>query len=132
MPQTLDDIRQGLVVYAKDKTRVSAFYRGTLGIALVESASTHDVLRGSGVEVVVHAIPPAYAAGIRIGVPPEIREDTPLKPVFMVADLDAVRAAASVTGGALKPLDQAWRYDGAVVLDGNDPEGNVVQFRQRE
>jgi hypothetical protein len=76
--------RQGLVVYAKNKKRVSASYRQTL------------------------------------------------KPTFFVRSLEAVRIAAESTGGVLKPSEAAWQYNGAVILDGCDPEGNVVQFRQHD
>ncbi len=67
---------------------------------------------------------------ITITKPPSVREDTPLKPAFVVKDLEVVRAAALATGGHLKPLDAAWQIRGATVLDGWDPEGNVVQFKQ--
>lgn len=123
-------IMQSLVVYAKDKERVSAFYRRTLGVDAVDEAPTHDLLRGPGIEIVIHAIPDRYAASIEIDEPPALREETALKPVFLVSSLDDVRAAAMATGGGLKPATAAWRYNDATVLDGNDPEGNVVQFRQ--
>ena len=123
-------IRQGLFVYAKDKRRVSAFYRRTLGLVAIEDESTHDLLRGPGIELVIHAIPQKYASHISIANPPLVRGETPLKPVFRVESLEAVRLAAESTGGSLQPADRAWQYNGAIVLDGCDPEGNVVQFRQ--
>ena len=123
-------IRQGLVVYAKDKRRVSAFYRRTLGLVAIEDEATHDLLRGPGIELVIHAIPQNYASQISIANPPLVREETPLKPVFRVESLEAVRLAAESAGGSLQPADRAWQYNGAIVLDGCDPEGNVVQFRQ--
>jgi hypothetical protein len=43
-----------------------------------------------------------------------------------------VRAAAKVNGGYLKPIKQAWRIRGYIVLDGTDPEGNVIQFKQAD
>lgn len=132
MTSTSKPPRQGLVVYAKDKPRVSAFYQAALAVKVIESAATHDLLRGPGIEVVIHAIPRKYASSIEVLTPPRVREDTPMKPVFLVRSLGAVRRAALATGGALQPPDKAWRYDGMLVLDGHDPEGNVVQFRQRE
>ena len=36
------------------------------------------------------------------------------------------------SGGFLKPAEAAWRIRGMLVLDGCDPEGNVVQFKQPE
>jgi predicted enzyme related to lactoylglutathione lyase len=121
---------QSLVIFAKNKKRVSAFYRRTLGLEAAEEESSHDLLLGHGVELVIHAIPRKHAAGIVITRPPKVREGTPLKPVFVVPDLDAVRAAAKATGGFLKPAEAAWDIRGHSVLDGWDPEGNVVQFRQ--
>jgi hypothetical protein len=121
---------QSLVVYAKSKGRVSLFYERTLELSAVEATSSHTLLRGRGIEIVIHAIPRKYAAHIKVEKPPQLREDTPLKPVFFVKNLEAVRTAARDTGGALKPMTAAWRYNGSIVLDGNDPEGNVVQFRQ--
>ena len=119
-----------LVIYAKDKRRVSTFYQRTLGVEPVERSRTHDLLRGRGIELVIHAIPRKYAKAIEVTRPPAIREETPLKPAFVVKDLDAVGTAAIATGGSLHPMSAAWRYGESVVLDGHDPEGNVVQFRQ--
>ena len=132
MNPTTPSIAQGLVVFAKDKSRVSAFYSQSLGLRVVEQARSHDLLQGAGIEVVIHAIPPRLAAEITITEPPQRREDTPLKPTFVVNDLDLVRAAVMATGGWLKPLDEAWRFRGFIVLDGCDPEGNIVQFKQPE
>ena len=39
--------------------------------------------------------------------PPEPREESAMKPTFVVNDLEVVRAAAKATGGFLKPLKQA-------------------------
>lgn len=132
MSPTHPEARQRLVVYAKRKARVSAFYQRTLGVQVIETAATHDRLAGAGIDIVVHAIPRGIAATITVADPPQVREDTPFKPVFVVDDLAVVQAAAAATGGSLQPLARAWRYDGMIVLDGHDPEGNVVQFRQRE
>ena len=121
---------QGLVVFAKRKKRVSAFYRQTLGLELVESDRSHDLLRGRGLEVVVHTIPPRIAKEIEGCEPPVLRQENPLKPTFVVASLAAVRLAAEATGGGLKPASGAWHFRGHTVLDGWDPEGNVVQFKQ--
>jgi hypothetical protein len=124
--------RQTLVVFAKHKARVAAFYQRTLGLVATESAASHDLLQGPGVEVVVHAIPRRHSAGITIAKPPVLRENTPFKPAFVVGSLAAVREAALATGGGLKPAEGAWHFRGMTVLDGHDPEGNVVQFKQRE
>ena len=125
-------LQQGLVIFAKNKKRVSAFYQQTLGLIVEESDTSHDLLRGQGYEVVIHTIPRKYAAGISISKPPEPRQETPFKPTFVVSSLAAVRTAAEVTGGHLKPEAGAWHFRGHTVLDGWDPEGNIVQFKQAE
>jgi predicted enzyme related to lactoylglutathione lyase len=125
-------VKQTLVVFAKNKRRVSAFYQRTLGLVAAESEASHDLLQGTGVEVVVHTIPRRHAAGISVSQPPALREDTPFKPAFVVKSLAAVREAAVATGGGLKPAEGAWQFRGMTVLDGHDPEGNVVQFKQRD
>lgn len=131
MPRAPATPIQSLVIFAKNKKRVSAFYRRTLGLSASEEQPSHDLLVGPGIELVIHAIPRQYATDIVITRPPQVREDTPLKPVFVVPDLDAVRAAAKAAGGFLKPAEAAWEIRGHTVLDGWDPEGNVLQFRQR-
>ena len=124
--------QQGLVVFAKNKKRVSAFYQQTLSLEVIESDTSHDLLRGQGYEVVVHTIPRKYAAGIVITKPPAPREETPFKPTFVVNSLAHVRSTAEAAGGFLKPEAGAWHFRGHVVLDGWDPEGNIVQFKQAE
>ena len=125
-------LQQGLVVFAKNKKRLSTFYQQALGLEIRQCDSSHDLLHGHGYEVVVHTIPRKYAASITIAKPPAAREHTPFKPTFVVASLAEVRRAVEATGGYLTPESGAWHFRGHVVLDGWDPEGNVVQFKQAE
>jgi len=121
---------QALCVFAKNVEKVSLFYQQALGLKVQVSDKTHDLLMGQNYEVVVHAVSKAYAQSIEIDSPPKRRDDVALKPAFVVDDLEVVRAAAKANGGFLKPIKQAWRIRGFVVLDGWDPEGNVIQFKQ--
>ena len=121
---------QALCVFAKQVDKVSLFYQQALGLKVEVSDKTHDLLVGQNYEVVVHAISKAYAQSIEIESPPKRRDDVALKPTFVVDDLEVVRAAAKANGGFLKPIKQAWRIRGFIVLDGSDPEGNVIQFKQ--
>jgi len=123
--------QQGMVLFAKNKKRVSTFYQETLGLRAEESESSHDLLRGDTYEIVVHSIPRRIASGIVITQPPTPREHGAIKPTFVVRSLEDVRNAAARTGGYLKPASEVWRFRGCVVLDGWDPEGNQVQFKQR-
>jgi predicted enzyme related to lactoylglutathione lyase len=131
-PSSQPAAQQGLVVFAKNKKRVSAFYVQALALQVEASDTSHDLLRGGGYEVVVHTISRKAAASITVASPPVPRDQTPFKPTFVVASLEAVRAAAVATGGYLKPAEAAWHFRGCTVLDGWDPEGNIVQFKQRD
>ena len=121
----------GLVVFAKSVKKLSAFYVRTLGLEVLESTRSHQLLGGNGYEVVVHAIPAKIAREITIAKPPALREDSAMKPSFVVPDLKALRLAVVATGGWLKPEDMAWAIRGYTVLDGCDPEGNILQFKQK-
>jgi catechol-2,3-dioxygenase len=122
----------GVVIFAKNKRRVSAFYQATLGARVLESDRSHDLLAVPGCELVIHAIGRRWAADISITRPPRVREEGAIKPAFVVKSLARVREAALATGGSLKPDAGAWSIRGMTVLDGWDPEGNVVQFKQRQ
>jgi hypothetical protein len=123
--------RSGLVIYAKDFKRVASFHQNTLALDAIEQEQDYILLQGEGIEVVVLQIPEHISASITITDPPQIRDDTPIKPAFLVSSLAEVRIAVVETGGTLEPRDAAWRFQEMLVLDGTDPEGNVVQFRER-
>lgn len=125
-------MEHGMVIFAKDVARVASFYSEVLSLEAVEEAASHVRLVGRGCELVVHAIPKAIRDEIEISDPPRLRRETPFKPAFVVDDLSAVRRAAEATGGGLHPAKGAWSIRGATVLDGWDPEGNLVQFKQPE
>jgi len=132
MAKSIPQVGQaGLVVFAKSVKKLSAFYIRTLGLEVLESARSHQLLCGNGYEVVVHAIPAKYAREIQITKPPVLREDSAMKPSFVVPDLAALRLAVVATGGWLKPEEMAWTIRGHKVLDGCDPEGNILQFKQK-
>ena len=122
--------RSGLVIFAKDLQRVADFYMKTLALQVVEQEDSYIVLHGAGVEIVVLQIRPEISAGITISDPPEVREGTPFKPAFIVDSFSDIREIIVEAGGTLQPMEAAWQFQNTLVLDGTDPEGNVVQFRQ--
>lgn len=124
--------RLSLVIYAKNKRRVSAFYQAVAGLTVVESEPSFDLLNGPAGEIVVHAIPKALAADITISKPPVLREDGAIKPVLPVADLETARAAARKAGGGIRGAEAAWAWRGRLQVSGWDPEGNIVQFTQAQ
>ncbi|HEY2346490.1 MAG TPA: VOC family protein [Xanthomonadaceae bacterium] len=120
------------IVYAKDIARVAAFYRGTLSLPVLEEEAGFIVLGRDGLEIAIVRMSADAAARNEIASPPRRREQTPIKPSFLVDDFERVRAEAIAAGGDAKPLAAAWSWRGQLHLDGHDPEGNVVQFRRRE
>lgn len=122
--------RAGAVVYAKDIERVGSFYLGCCGLKLAHAEDDHWLLESPALELVIVAIPASIAATISIATPPVRRQDTPIKLIFRVESLAAVRKLAPTFGGELNQPDQEWRFQGTTVCDGHDPEGNVVQFRE--
>lgn len=121
--------QQGAIVYAKDLERMVDFYEGAIGFNVTERAEGHVVLSLGDMQLVMLRIPAPIAASIQLTDPPALREDTPIKLVFL-ADIDAVRAAAEGYGGAMMPASTEWSFQGLRVCDGNDPEGNIFQLRQ--
>lgn len=120
------------MVYAREIQRVAEFYRRTLALATLEEEAHFILLGDAHVEVAIVSPPASLAASISIDVPPRQREDTPIKCSYRVDDLERVRREAMATGGGLQPAAAAWRWRGHLYLDGHDPEGNIVQFRQRD
>jgi catechol 2,3-dioxygenase-like lactoylglutathione lyase family enzyme len=119
------------VLFAKDLAAMARFYAGVAGLAVVASEADLIVLASARFELVLHALPPDVAASIAISRPPALRTEVPTKLVLPVASLAAARAAAPALGGALFPEARAWEAMGFRACDGFDPEGNVLQFRER-
>lgn len=119
----------GVVVYACDTPRVAGFYARVAGLVEVQRDPGFVVLEHAAFQLVVVAVPPRLASRIVIADPPHRRSDTPIKPVFVVGDIEALRAAVTERGGQLDPQAAAWRFGDWHVLDGQDPEGNVFQLR---
>lgn len=118
------------VIYAKDVATMAAFYELTLALSLLETGPGFILLGGGALEIAVVQIPDAIARDVDISTPPYLREETPLKFSFLVRDLEQVHRLAIAAGGGTQPPGAAWHWRGQLHLDGHDPEGNIVQFRQ--
>ena len=124
-------INAGAVIYAKDTSRVAAFYARVMGFRIAHSDAEHAALEYGGFQLIIHAIPPEIAASIAIANPPARREDSAVKLIFSVASINHARALAAEAGGELNPPEREWQFQGNRVCDGHDPEGNVIQLRER-
>ena len=118
------------VVFAADLAKMTDFYRGVLGLTVTHAESDHVVLTSDAAVLTLVQIPSEITATFEIADPPERRDEQAIKLSFPVASLSAARDAASTFGGIIDASDREWRYGSAVVCDGHDPEGNVLQVRQ--
>jgi predicted enzyme related to lactoylglutathione lyase len=124
-------IQGGAVVYAKNLQLVARFYAEVCGLAETLRDDGYVTLECDGIELVVLEIPAHIANDIEIATPPLRREDTALKLMFVVDSIAAAREKARERGGVIDPADRQWEFRGMRVCDGHDPEGNVVQLRER-
>lgn len=119
----------GIAVYAKDLAVVARFYAAVAALGVVEEADGHVALASDVLELVVVRIPAELAEEISISSPPARREETPIKPLLPVVGIAAARELAAALGGVVDGPEREWTWNGATVVDGHDPEGNVFQLR---
>lgn len=122
--------KPGALVFAKDLQRVARFYAEVLALSATQAEQDHVTLESDIFQLVIHAIPRPIADSIRIAIPPEVREDTPIKLLLPVGSIAAARALAPSLGGQVGPVEREWELGDLRVCDGFDPEGNVFQLRQ--
>jgi catechol-2,3-dioxygenase len=116
-----------IVLYARDHSGLARFYAAVLRLGVLEEEAGYVRLGSEGMEIVLVQAPPG--AG-HADPPDRPRSETPIKPAFLVSDIEALRSVIAAAGGALRPAGDAWDWSGATHLDGHDPEGNIFQLRQ--
>jgi catechol 2,3-dioxygenase-like lactoylglutathione lyase family enzyme len=123
--------RTGAVLFAHSLARVASFYAHVLGLDERHRDEDHILLESPGFQLVVHRIPGSPPATPPAAAEPPVRRArAAFKPVFFVESLAGARTLATAHGGGMEPTDKEWAYNGAVVCDAVDPEGNVIQFRE--
>ncbi len=120
-----------VVLYAVDPIHVAPFYEAVAGFTRGESSAGYVLLQTGSEEIDIVRVSAEIAEGIVLSDPPEPREDNPIKPTFNVESIEAARAAAVGTGGEIYPVEHEWEFRDHIVCNGVDPEGNVIQVRQR-
>ena len=123
-------VKSGAVIFAKDVGAVARFYEGVVPMTVLVEEDGAVRLENETVQLVIHALPKAVAAQIEISVPPKIREQSAIKPVFAVDSLERVRGVVSALGGGMNPASSAFIWAGFRACDGHDHEGNQIQFRE--
>lgn len=114
------------ILFAKDMRRMTDFYHDAFGLPVVSANQPGWVeFDAGGVSLALHDIPPRIAKQTVITTPPRAREETPIKLVFEVENLEAARRHLSAHGATMfEP--KTWG-----TCDGLDPEGNVFQLIER-
>jgi|LauGreDrversion4_2_1035121.scaffolds.fasta_scaffold44650_4 predicted enzyme related to lactoylglutathione lyase len=123
-------MNSGAVIFAYDVDRVARFYETLLTMSPVHVEPGLRVIASDRTELVIHALPPGTPGAPTPGTSPEPREDTYIKPFFVVPSLAAAREIAPLLGGYVLPAEREFvsrRFRGCNACD---PEGNVVQFRE--
>ena len=121
--------RAGILIYAKNLDRMSGFYERLLGMRRLVADLQHQVLESEDIQLVMHAIPQHIADTITLSNPPAPREDQAFKPFFTVESLAAAEGLAAQLGGQV--FGPVWSGPGFSVRNAMDPEGNIVQLRER-
>jgi len=76
-------------------------------------------------------VPDKLADAIRICDPPVRREYTPIKLAFDASSIDVLRSTMPTLGGGVDPVESVWQFQGFLHSNCVDPEGNVVQLKER-
>ena len=121
----------GAVLYAKNLAPVKPFYEAVLSLNVEHADNDYVVLASPAFQLVILKVPEHIASSIEIESPPRRRTEAPIKLVFEIPSISTARAIAQLHGGELLPAEREWNFQGYRVCDGQDPEGNIVQFRQR-
>jgi predicted enzyme related to lactoylglutathione lyase len=117
-----------VVVFVADVRRVSTFYREVASMDVLIEEEDHTVMEVEGLQLVIHRLrgePSVSPAAI------QVREDSYVKLCLPVASIAAARSLAAANGGAIKSPQHEWAARGFRACDGHDPEGNVIQVRER-
>ena len=112
-----------VVLWVSDLEASVRFYQALFNAKTPYITDGFASVVGAGNEVLLHVVPEQYRGQAAIGA------DNPIKPVFEVADIDGLYQGVAAVGGSLQSASQThgnWRY-----VDGTDPDGHVIQVRQR-
>ncbi|MFM9837503.1 MAG: hypothetical protein ACKVOQ_04520 [Cyclobacteriaceae bacterium] len=115
-----------LIIFAQDVDKLKTFYIEKLHLELIEETKSVWVLLKAGqCEIGLHKIGEQYLEGAAFKV------DNNTKVVFEIdEDIFQLRMDLLKGGVSLREIKQFDGYD-YLLCDGEDPEGNVFQLRQR-
>ena len=123
-------MKTGLVIYVADLSRMSDFYEKVFGLKLREVDNKYISLGDEQFELVILKSTVSEKLKKSNSGTVQIRELTPIKPVFIVDNsIGEIRKIVKSFGGGLKSSETEWEFNNFCVCDGWDPEGNIFQVR---
>jgi predicted enzyme related to lactoylglutathione lyase len=124
-------VAAGAVLYARDVDRLARFYSDAFELPESQRDEKFIVLESAAFQLVVLRAHPAVLDMNPMSDPPARRSNVAFKPVFFVGSIAAVRSLCEKNGGVMNAASKEWEFEGWRVCDGVDPEGNVIQVRER-
>lgn len=111
-----------IVIWVSDIQRSVNFYSAIFEDSHPLVTESFASTSGFGNEVLIHLLPEEHRSQ------PTLGADNPIKPVFTIYSIDKARLAAGRTGGRFSSDIQEHEFQRYV--DGNDPDGHVIQLRE--
>ena len=127
-----EKLTSGAVIFVANTDLVARFYEELASLTRVHEEPGLVVLQSDSTQLVIHALAMSEPSSIGREGAPKAREDSYIKLYFPVQSLAEVRARVENLGGWLAASSMEWHGRGFRACEGTDPEGNVVQFRERE
>jgi hypothetical protein len=118
-----------VVLFTVNVSQMATFYEAILEATPLVEPSGDVRLFGERDEVLIHSIPKKIARTITVSTPPTARDGSPIKPVFDVGELASKLDLVPVHGGVV--TDFHFIMDGRTRHDVLDPDGNIIQLRDR-
>jgi predicted lactoylglutathione lyase len=112
-----------IVLWVSNLEKSVSFYKALFEDQHPYVSETFASVGNASNEVLLHLLPEQHRAE------PSFGENNPIKPVFTVNSIEQAKLAAGQNGGRIQRETnehEPWRY-----ADGNDPDGHVIQVRER-
>ncbi|MGC3981421.1 MAG: VOC family protein [Steroidobacteraceae bacterium] len=119
------------VLFARDKSRVAAFYRDVLGLICTAEDEDHSVLNCRGFDFIVHQIPKHLLAECSVEEESRRKENGSIRLNYPVVSIEKVRTLAASLGGHVDVAPPDWAPRDANFFLGHDPEGNVFKISEQ-
>jgi len=117
-----------VVLWAEELDNAANFYAALLGAEISDQSVDFVRISSDQNQILLHAVPHEYREGV--SVPPVVREEAVLKPVYQVQSIAAARDAVADMAGKVLSADREQSFGATRYCDGFDPEGNVFQLAQ--